>query len=132
MLSSLDQPIKHHSDRTQDDNGRDHHTQLEHLRPIYNEIPKPPSCSQKLSDDDAHKRKPDIDLHIAEDQGDRAWQDHFGEGISAAAAQSVNQFAHLGIYLTKSRVEADDGAKERHGDSCHDDGVGAGPQPHDE
>lgn len=31
MLRTLDQPVKYHSDRTQDDDGGDHHAQLEYL-----------------------------------------------------------------------------------------------------
>ena len=36
------------------------------------------------------------------------------------------------VHLTEARVQADDGAEERHGDTRHDDGVHPGAQPHDE
>lgn len=65
MLRPLDQPIKHHGDRTQDHNGSDHHAKLEHLRSIDDQISESAPCGQKFSDDDADQSKADIHLHIA-------------------------------------------------------------------
>ena len=65
VLRALDQLVKYHGDGAQDDNGGDHHVELEDLRTIDNQIPEASSGGQKFSDDDAHKGKAGIDFHAA-------------------------------------------------------------------
>ena len=65
MLRTLDQLIKHHSDGAQDNDGSDDHIELEHLRPVDNQIPESPSRGEKFPDDNAYEGKPDIDFHAA-------------------------------------------------------------------
>ena len=55
MLQTLDQFIESHGDGAQDDDGGDHHVELEDLRSIDDQIAKAPSCSKKFTDDDAYQ-----------------------------------------------------------------------------
>ncbi len=65
MFRTLDQFVEHHGDGAQNNNRSDHHIELEHLRPVDNQIPESPSCGEKFPDDNAHEGKPDIDFHAA-------------------------------------------------------------------
>lgn len=65
MFYTLDQLVEHHSNCAQDNNRSDHHIELEHLRTVDNQISEPPSCGEKLPDNDTHKGETDIDLHTA-------------------------------------------------------------------
>ena len=132
MLGALDQLIEDHGDGAEDDDGGDHHVELEYLGAVDDQIAKPPSCSQKFPDDDTYKSQADIDLHTAQDKRNGAWQDHLKESVPAAAAQRVDQFAHLGIHLAEACEQADDGTEDSYGEACHNDGVCSGAQPYDE
>ena len=83
----LNHLIQPHGDCAENQDGGDHHIQLEHLAPIDDQIPKPPSGGQEFPDDHAHQRKADVDLHGAQDDGDGAGQDDLEQGISAASAR---------------------------------------------
>ena len=65
MLRTLNQLIKYHGDCAQYNNGSNHHVELEDLRAIDDQLSESPSCRQKFSDNDAHQRQADIDLHAA-------------------------------------------------------------------
>ena len=65
VLRTLDQFVKHHGDGAEDDDGSNHHVELEDLRTVDNQISESPSGGQKFTDDNAHQRKAEIDLHAA-------------------------------------------------------------------
>lgn len=65
VLRTLDQFIEYHGNRTKYDNGGNHHIELEDLRAIDDQVSESSSCRQEFPDDDAYKRKADIDLHTA-------------------------------------------------------------------
>lgn len=65
VLRTLDQLVKYHGDGAQDNDRSDDHIELEHLRPVDNQIPESPSCGEKFPDDNAYEGKPDIDFHAA-------------------------------------------------------------------
>ncbi len=65
MLRTLDQLVKYHGDGAQDNDGSDDHIELEHLRPVDNQIAETASRGQKFPYDNAHERKADVDFHTA-------------------------------------------------------------------
>ena len=132
VLDGLDGLVEAQGDDAQHDDAGDYHVQLEHLGAVYDQIPKPPPGRQELPDDDPHQRQPDVHLGGAEQDGHGARQHHLQESVPPCAPQSVDQRDLLIVHLLEARVEADDGAEDRHGHAGHDDGPGAGAQPDDE
>ena len=104
MFKTLDQLIKRHSDGTEDNDGSDHHAQLEHLGTVDDQIAETASCGEKFTDDNAHERQPDVDFHIAQDQWNGTGKNHFKECIPAIAAQSIDEFQHFGICLAEAGI----------------------------
>lgn len=47
-----------------------------YLTGIYDQIPQSVSCGQEFPDDHAYQAEADIDLHVADDRRDGAWQHH--------------------------------------------------------
>ena len=132
MFKTLDQLVKYHSDGTEDDDGRNHHTQLEYLRTVDDQITETASGGEKFTNDNAHERQPDVDFHVAQDQRDRTWKNHFKECIPAIAAQSIDQFQHFGVCLAETGIETDDGTEDGDGNAGHDNGIRSGAQPNNQ
>lgn len=65
VFRTLYQFIKYHGDGAQNNNGSNHHVQLEHLGTVDNQISQPPSRGKKFPDNNTHKGKTDIDFHAA-------------------------------------------------------------------
>lgn len=91
MLHELDTLIQNHGDHAQDDDGGYHHVELEDLRAINNQISKPSSCGKKLADDNAHKGKADIDLHVAQNGRDGSRKHHLCEGGKTASPKGIDE-----------------------------------------
>lgn len=77
MLQPLDDLVQRHGNDTQDDNGCNHHIELENLASINDQITKPPSGCQEFTDDDTDKGQANIYLHRAEYNRNGSGQDHF-------------------------------------------------------
>lgn len=132
VFKTLDQLVECHGNGAEDDDGSDHHAQLEHLRTVDDQIAEAASCGEKFTDDNAHKRQSDVDFHIAQDQWNGTGKNHFKECIPAIAAQSIDKLQHFGVRLTETGIQADDGAKDGDGDTRHDDCVYSGAEPDDQ
>lgn len=131
MFQILDPLIKPHGDHAQDDNGGYHHVELEDLRAINNQISKPSSCGKKLADDNAHKGKADIDLHVAQNGRDGRRKHHLCKGGKTASSKGIDE---LQLFLgggLEHGVQADYGSEQRNGNPGNDDGVDPGAKPYD-
>lgn len=77
-----------------------------YLAGINDQIPQPAPCRQKFPDYNSHQAQPDVDLHIADDGRDGAWQDYFGEGMPFIAAQGVDQLDLFRVYADEAGIQA--------------------------
>ena len=76
---------------TEDHDGHDHEIQLEDLAAVDDEKAEACLRGEKFPDDDADETETDVDLHIADDRGNGAWQDHFGQCVVSRSVECVNE-----------------------------------------
>ncbi len=132
VLYPLNTLVQTHCDCAQDDDGGDYHVELEHLRPIDNQIPQPPSCRQEFSDNDAYQSQADIDLHIAEHGGNGGGKHDLMESVKAVPAKGIDELELFGIHLFKAGVKADHRTENCHGNTGNDDRIHSRTKPDNE
>lgn len=72
----LDELIENHRNDTQYNDGHNHPCQLENLAAINNQIPKPDSGGDELTDDYSDQTQSDVYLHNAEQGRDISGNHH--------------------------------------------------------
>lgn len=127
-----DQPVKAHGKDTEDDNTHYDNVHFEDLASINNQISESFVGSQKFPDNDAHQTETNVDLHVVDDQRDRAWDENFNQNIFFVSSQSVDQTDFIGIYFFKTGVKGHDGTKDRYRNGGYHDRFHIIPQPYDQ
>ena len=105
LFNGTDDPIKSQSDETQDTDRKNEKIQFEYLASVDDHVSQSFPPADKFADDDADQAEADVDFHGADDGGDAAWDDNFGQGMKTIAVQGVDQCEFVGIDGDEVRVK---------------------------
>lgn len=132
FFQQIDQGIEHHCHEAEENNTHQQPIHLKYLTGINNQIPQPAPRCQKFPDHNPHQAESDVDLHIADDGRDGAWQYDLGKGMPFVPAQGIDQLDLLLIHSGKAGIQVQDAPEDRHRHSGCDDGGLIGAQPYDQ
>ena len=104
----------------------------EHLTAVDNQIAKPLSCPDKLSDYNTDEAQADVDLPHGEQPRKRPRQHNAEQHILLRSAECCNQAEHIRLHTLKAAVNADHRAEYRNGNAGRDDRFHVCPHPHNE
>lgn len=132
FFQQIDQGIEHHCHEAEENNTHQQPIHLKNLTRIDDQIPQPAPCRKELPDYDTHQAEPDVDLHITDDGGDRAWKHHLGKCVPLGAPKGIDQLDLLLVYPGKAGIQVQDAAEDRNRHSGRDDGSLVGAKPYDQ
>ena len=97
--------IQHRRQHTQDHDGHDHEVQFENLAAVDDEKAEACLRGEKFPDDDADETETDVDLHVADDERDRTWQQDLCEDIFLLPSERIDQPDLIRVHGEKAVVE---------------------------
>ena len=97
--------IQQHGNDAEDHNGHQDPCKSECLASVNNQVSQAFSCTDKFSDDHAHKTETDINFLNVDASRKRSRQNNFGKSMEFCAVKCVDQFDLLRIYRDKAGVQ---------------------------